>query len=264
MKNKFALISLIGLVGGLFCVIITILEVTDDYTPFMNYHTVIIVGGGTVFALMLGSPIKSFKTIGSVLKQAFISKDFNYPKTIETLVQLSEYARAEGLLSLEKHTEELDDPFLKKGLRLMLDGTKRDDLEDAMMGEVYQMQQRHRKGQTMANFIANSTPAFGLIGAYIGLIPMLVRLDDPVKLGPLMAIELASNFYGAFLSYAIFAPIAKHLILKTAEEKTKCELQIEGLLAILDAKNPREIREQLLSYVTKKEAKKVPDAGTKS
>ena len=107
----------------------------------------------------------------------------------------------------------------------------------------------------MIDMIAATAPSLGLLGTYIGLIPMLQNLEDPTKLGPLMAIELVTSFYGAFLAYVIFGPMSKRLRSMSADEMTRKELFLEGLLAIEAKQNPRMIIETLTAYLTKKEAK---------
>ncbi|HBM81308.1 MAG TPA: motility protein A, partial [Clostridiaceae bacterium] len=101
-----------------------------------------------------------------------------------------------------------DDKFLKKGILLIIDGADKDQLRETLETEIYFMQQRHQKGHAMLDMIASTVTSLGLLGTYIGLIPMLVKLDDPTKLGPLMAIELVTSFYGAFFAYVIFSPMS--------------------------------------------------------
>mgnify|MGYP001016903773 FL=1 len=93
---------------------------------------------------------------------------------------------------------------------------------------------------------------------------MLVHMTDPDSLGPMMAIELVSSFYGGFLANVIFSPMAKKLMAKSAQEKDRSDLILEGILAIHDGKSPRLIREDLLAYLTKQEAAKLPRSKQKA
>ncbi len=257
MKRGFAFTTLIGLVGGVACVAIAIAE-SGNLKLFINIPSFLIIVGGTIFALILSYPMSTLKTLGSVIRQAFVRDNHDPIEDIDTLVELSELARREGLLAMEGYVENSDDPFLKKGLHLLADGADRENLENSMMSVIYHTHKRHRTGASMLSMIASTAPGLGLVGTYVGLIPMLVNMRDPDSLGPLMAIELVSSFYGGFLANVIFAPMAKKLLSKATQEKDRNELLLEGILAIQEGKNPRLLREELLAYLTKREADKTP------
>ena len=258
MKNKFAMTTLIGLVGGVACVVIAIAE-AGNLKLFVNIPSLLIIVGGTVFALILSYPASSLKTLGSVIKQAFTNNTFDLSDDINTIVELSEIIRREGVLALEKYIDDNEgDSFLTKGLNMLLDGINRDELEEAMMNEIHLASRRHQVGYSMINMIATLAPALGLVGTYVGLIPMLVDLMNPETLGPLMAVELVSSFYGGFLAYVIFAPMSKKLMVKNAQEKNRNEMILEGILSIQEGKNPRLIRDNLTAYLTRDEIRKLP------
>ena len=253
MKFKLSITTTVGLVGGVACVAIAISQ-AGNLGLFVNVPSLFIIVGGTVFAIIASFPSATLKTLGSVIKQSFVRENLDLERDIETIVQIAEQARREGILSIEELAMSCDDQFLKRGLMMLVDGHGKEDIEDTMVNVVYQMQKRHRKGYAMVNMIASLAPALGLVGTYVGLIPMLVSLDDPTKLGPLMAIELVSSFYGAFLAYVIFSPMGRKLMIKSEQEKDRNELLLEGILSICDGKNPRILREDLQAYLTKKDA----------
>lgn len=193
-------------------------------------------------------PPQRLKTIGTVTKKAFSKADFDLKKDIVSLVRCAEISRRDGLLALENHLNDLtDDAFLKMGIQYIVDGADEDQLRNLLEGSTYFMKQRHQKGAAMLDMIAATAPALGLLGTYVGLIPMLNNLDDASTLGPMMALELVSSFYGAFVAYVIFSPLAKRLKFINKEE-TRRELLIEGLAGIQQGKNPRLIREELQAF----------------
>lgn len=254
-KQRFALTTFIGLVGGITCVALSISQ-SGNFKIFINIPSLLIIVGGTAFALIMSYPFSTLKTLGSVIKQAFTYDEYDLIKDIDTIVELSEISRKEGLLALENYMDKTDDQFLKKGLQLLIDGVDREYLESIMLGEIYRSHKRHRTGASMISMIASVAPGLGLVGTYVGLIPMLVNVTDPDKLGPLMAVELVSSFYGGFMANVIFSPMAKKLINKSEHEKERNQLILEGILSIHEGKNPRLIREELLSFLTKREIKK--------
>ncbi len=252
----FAITTLIGLVGGIACIVAAIFE-GGNLGLFINIPSFLIIVGGTCFALIMAYPFSTLKTLGAVIKQAFVQDRYDPIEVINTIIELSMVARREGLLAIERYMENIDNHFLKKGLNLLVDGIDREDLEATMMNEIYQAQKRHRVGASMISMIASVAPGLGLVGTYVGLIPMLVHMRDPEKLGPLMAIELVSSFYGGFMANVIFSPMARKLQSKSTQEKDIDELMLQGILGLHEGKNPRVLREDLLTYLTKEKAVKV-------
>lgn len=248
MKKKVGIMAVIALIFSVMFVV-TAIATTGQAYSFWNLPSVLITIGGTFGAVLLAFPTKRLKTFGSVMKKPFIAQNFNLKEDIRVLVTLSEFSRREGLLSLEDHVSELtDDDFIEKGILLIVDGADEDQLRNYLEGSTYFMKQRHSNGAAMVNMVAATAPALGLMGTYVGLIPMLNSLDNPTTLGPMMALELVSSFYGAFIAYVIFSPIGKRLRFMSEEESQRRELLIEGLAAIQQGKNPKLIKEELCAY----------------
>jgi len=253
--RRISKLALVGFAIGIINILYSI-KLSGDLSTFLNWPSVFITIGGTLGAVVVSFPWKRLKTLGAVMKKAFVNDKYDLKKDIDTIVALSEVFRREGLLALEEVIDQYtDDEFLKKGVLLLVDGADKDQLRTLLQSEIYFTQQRHRKGHAMLDMIASTAPSLGLLGTYIGLIPMLQNLEDPTKLGPLMAIELVTSFYGAFLAYIIFAPMSRRLKAMSEDEITRKELIIEGLTAIQEGKNPRIIRAELITCISKQDAK---------
>ncbi|MEA5065781.1 MAG: MotA/TolQ/ExbB proton channel family protein, partial [Eubacteriales bacterium] len=215
---------------------------------------------GTTFAVMIASfPLQQLKLLPKVVAKAFTVEKHDADADIETIVALNEVVKAKGLLALESvsHLYE-NDSFLKRGVLLMLDGANEDQLRDSLNDDTYFMSQRHKRGSAMMDMLVATAPSLGLLCTYVGLIPMLTSLDNPTTLGPMMAIELVSSFYGGFLANVIFGPISKRLKLLHNEEVGRRELLLEGLIGIWLRKNPRLIREMMISLTRTHDAKSKP------
>ncbi len=248
-SSKVALSTVIGLIMGLTCVI-SAMAGGGDIKAFFNLPSVFITIGGTLSALVISFPPERLRNLGTVMRKAFSREKNDIPEDIRTIVALAEISRREGLLALDDVVDKYtDDVFLKRGISLIIDGADGDQLRTSLEGETYYMQQRHQKGYAMLDYIATTAPALGLMGTYIGLIPMLNHLDDPTKLGPLLALELVTSFYGCFIAYVIFAPLAKRLKFMNMEEVSRREILIEGLTYIQQGINPKVISEELFSYM---------------
>ncbi len=165
------------------------------------------------------------------------------------MVKLAEEARRNGLLSLqESYNSGQSNDFLRKGLGMVIDGMEPEAVEKILRQETYSMTERHQKGASILRKSAEVAPAMGLIGTLIGLVKMLGTLDDPSGIGPAMAIALLTTFYGAFLAYIIFTPLASKLERNSQEEMLINNLYTKGLVAIGKKENPRQL-EMLINTI---------------
>lgn len=238
----------IGLFIGVAFIVGSVI-VTGEPLLFWNLPSFFIIFGGTLGTVITAFPLKRLKTFGAVVKRSFEKAEYDLREDIMILVKFSEISRRDGILALEDYVDQYtDDEFIKKGIQLIVDGADEEQLRNLLEGSTYFMKQRHQKGSAMIDMIGANAPALGLLGTYVGLIPMLNNLDDPTVLGPMMALELVSSFYGAFLAYVIFAPMGKKLKFMSKEEESRRELLIEGLASIHQGKNPKLIKEELAAY----------------
>lgn len=254
--KKTSISTIIGLIIGVSCVVYGIAG-SPNPKLFWNAPSFFIIIGATLGAVIVAYPPHQLKNLGSVLLKSFKKEKYDFTKDINALVEISKTARSKGLLALEGIASEYEnDDFLHKGLLLLADGVAEDTLINSLKSEIYYATKRHKQGIEMVNMIAGNVTALGLLGTYVGLIPMLNDMSDPETLGPMMALELVSSFYGAFLAYTIFTPIGKRLQAMSSMEVFRKELIMEGIVLIQNGKPPRLIEEQLLATLRKKEINK--------
>lgn len=251
--SKFGLSTVFGLLLGIGFIVGSVV-VSGHIDYFWNLPSFFITIGGTTASTIIAFPPRKLKQFFPVIFSAFKKDKTNVQEDIQKIVEISKVARVKGLLSLEEFGNDTEiDPFFREGMLLISDGITEEDLRNRMEGVMYFKKQRHMKGAAMMDMVAATAPSLGLLGTYVGLIPMLHSLDDPTTLGPMMALELVSSFYGAFIAYVIFSPLAKRLKTMSKEEETHCELLLEGLIGIVQGKNPKLIEADLLAYMNIKE-----------
>ena len=243
------LASVIGLVVGIGFIIYGILS-GGSILLFINIPSMMIVGGGTIGSTLINYPLSEVVGVIKVVKKAFFHTEESPVGIIETLVGFAETARREGILSLEQKAASLDDEFLKKGINLAVDGTEPEYIKEIMTTETNYISERHRVGAGIFDSMGAYAPAFGMIGTLIGLINMLVRMDDPSTIGPSMAVALVTTLYGAFLANLIFIPIAGKLKNRSANELLIKELCIEGIMSIQSGDNPRIVEGKLKAFLS--------------
>lgn len=228
---------------------------------YFDVPSVAITFGGAFSAVLAANTMQSFisgiKSFGLILK---VPKN-NTAEMINNIINLSNVARKEGLLSLEEAAGELDDEFLKKGILLIVDGTDPELVRAIMETELVSMDSRHKARIGFWENVGSMGPAWGMIGTLIGLINMLKALDDPSSIGPAMAVALVTTLYGSLLANWICAPVASKLKAKNADEMMVKEIEIEGLLSIQAGENPRVIEEKLKSFLAPAERSSSEEEG---
>lgn len=217
---------------------------------FIDMSSVCITFGGS-FSCVLASYnsrdfINGLKSFGQVLKNPTINDE----EIIGEVIELSTVARKEGLLALEEAANEIEDPFLKKGIILVVDGTEATFIRDIMETEISCAVSRHQKCISFWDSLAAMGPAWGMIGTLIGLINMLKQLDDVSSIGPNMAVALVTTFYGSMLANWIAIPISTKLKNNNDLEVQTMMLMLEGILSIQAGENPRIIEEKLKSFLS--------------
>ena len=251
------LATFIGVFGAFGMVIFGILSGGASILTFVDIPSVLIVLGGSYFALFTFASMRDILGIFSVLGLAFRVPNLNEQGIITKLMSMSEKARREGLLALEEELEDLDDEFMKKGMRLVVDGTDAEIIRNLMENELSQMQERHNYKISIVNMWATLAPGLGMLGTVIGLIGMLKNLEDKSALGPNMAVALITTLYGSIIANLFMIPMASKLKGYDATETRVKEMQIEGVLSIQAGDNPRILATKLLSYLNPLDRKAV-------
>jgi chemotaxis protein MotA len=252
--------SILGLVLCFVLMIFGILYGNDISAifNFLDAPSALITYGGSFMCILASYTLQDF--VGNLKSFVLIFKvsTFNVPDIIQKIIDLSNVARKEGLLSLEEAASDIDDAFLKKGILLIVDGTDPELVRAIMETELVSVEGRHKDKISFWENLGAMGPAWGMIGTLIGLVNMLQQMDDPSSIGPSMAVALITTLYGSILANWICAPVASKLKGKNAEEMMIKEIEIEGLLSIQAGENPRVIEEKLKSFLAPK------DRGTSS
>jgi chemotaxis protein MotA len=231
---------------------------------FIDMPSVAVVVGGTIGALLINFPLPKFLSMINLFKKTFLFSLEDPDIVISKMVGYAERARREGMLALEEDSENETDDFLRKGLRLAVDGTDPQLLEKILETDVEQIENRHSEGAKILSTGGTFAPAFGMIGTLIGLVNMLSSLEDPTQIGAGMATALITTFYGAVLANAVFLPLAGKLETRSKEEMVIKNMVIEGIMAIQSGDSPRIVEEKLKSFLSPTERKRVEAAKEKA
>lgn len=241
--------TIIGLVGGTACVVMSVITSGGTMMGIIDIPSVFMTVGGSFCALLIVAPLKDVITTLKVMGKTFKIPDFGEKMLVQNMVALSEKARREGILALEEGLDDLDDEFMKTGLRLVVDGTDGAVIRGIMESEMSQIEARHMNFIGVVNQWAGYAPGFGMIGTVLGLVGMLRNLEDKSSLGPNMAVALITTLYGCLMANWILGPMATKLTGQNSNEMRAKEMVIEGVLSIQAGDNPRILAMKLLTYL---------------
>lgn len=258
-NNEVDISTLLGLIIGNACIIISIIIGGGAIGQFIDAPSIFIVIGGMISALLVAYPVPTLIKGLKTAKYAFKKSEIDPAKVVLQINELALSARKEGLLALEEIAHNMDDPFLQKGVLLIVDGTDAELLRNILETEIVFVESRHNDNQKVWEMVADLGPAWGMIGTLIGLIIMLGHLDDPSTLGPKMAVALITTFYGSVIANFIATPIVNKLKLASNSEILYKQLMVEGLLSIQAGENPRVIEEKLKAFLAPNMSAKLKD-----
>ena len=237
--------------GGLVLVLIgvfvgMVMKGADPVALFTNIPAILIVGMGSIGATILSHPMADTKAALKALKKVISPGAApDGAGTVERVSALANQARAEGLLALESEANSHPDPFFRKGLQLAVDGADAATIHEAMIAELKGTRDRHKAVAGWWMQAGIFAPTFGIIGAVVGLIAVLSKLDDPSKLGHGIGAAFVATFWGVFLANGLFLPFANKLKRMSADEIAHKELALQGVMALQAGTSPRAVEEKL-------------------
>ena len=249
---------IIGLVLGAICIMMALILKGASVAMLLNGEVAVIIFGGMIAAVLSSYTMADIKRLPKVMKVLMSNEEPDLNGTIEKMVELSNIARREGLLALEAPVNELDDPFMKQGLELVVDGAEAEQIRDLMESEVDAMETRHHRMSGLFKTAGATSPTLGVMGAAIGLIGALGNLSDINKLGPMIASAFVATIFGIFMGYLVMIPFATRLEAKNEEEVLLKTLIIEGVMDI-QAGHSAKVNEQKLYAQIPPEKRKVSE-----
>jgi chemotaxis protein MotA len=215
----------------------------------MNGPAALIVIGGTVGAALLQSSARTYFLSLKLFLWMFFPPNLKLKNNIEKVVEWSSIARREGLLGLESVVEEESDPFARKGLQLLVDGGEPEIVRDILMLELEVLEARQLEAARVYEAMGGYAPTVGIIGAVMGLIHVMQNLSDPSKLGAGIATAFVATIYGVGLANLLFLPVAAKLKSLIQLNSQSREMIIEGITAIAEGENPRNVEIKLQGYL---------------
>lgn len=216
---------------------------------FVNYPSLMIVVGGTMGATLLAYPLNEVLSVFKVAKNAFFHKTQSIQKLVPLMTELAKKARQEGILSFESQVKTIEDKFLASGLQMAIDGMESTSIDEILTTEIQFLEERHRLGAEIFTTMGTFAPAIGMLGTIIGLVQMLMQMEDPSQIGAPMAVALLTTFYGTLMANLMFLPVAQKLKTRSKNEVLIKQMVLEGVISIQSGDNHRIVEQKLKAFI---------------
>lgn len=236
------LLAVVAIVGG------NLLE-GGNTAQLFQLTAFLIVVGGTMGAVMLQTSLPTFWRAIAMARWIFVTPRVDIEATIEKLVLWSQLSRREGLLALENASDEETDLFSRKGLQLLVDGNEPETIRSVMETEIAVLEEHEMQAAKVFEAMGGYSPTIGILGAVMGLIHVMNNLADPSKLGSGIATAFVATIYGVGLANLLLLPMAGKLKAVIKRQMMQYEMMLDGIVAIAEGENPRNIESKLQSYL---------------
>ncbi|MFQ5671547.1 MAG: motility protein A [Nitrospinales bacterium] len=240
--------TVFGILAGVGLIMTAIIR-GGSAEAFINVNGMFIVLGGTMATSFIAFPSKKILGMFPIIVNAF-KPDVHHPTDyIDEIMNLVTKYRSGGMKQLESAEGLLDNRFLKEGVIMVVDGYNVREINEVMERQISSLIERHNQGQKILRFAAVQAPIFGMAGTLIGLIQMLMHLNDPATIGPGLAVALITTFYGLMLANLIISPIVAKLNTRTENEAMLIKAIRVGVLGINEKLNPQKIQRNMNSLL---------------
>lgn len=241
--------SLLGLIIGLGAVLVGQAVGGGSVLALFNLPAFFIVVGGTLGAVLLQTPLSVFKRAFSQLSWIIVPPQIDLHESIEKILHWSNLSRHNGLLSLENIILDEDDPFVRKGMTLLVDGAEADTIRYTMDIDMVVQRELNLDSAKTFEAMGGYSPTIGIIGAVFGLIEAMNYLTEPELLGTGIATAFIATIYGVGFANLLYLPIANKIRYHVYSLSNYQELMVEGLVSVARGENPSNIEMRLKAFI---------------
>jgi len=235
------IVAISGIIGG------QLLE-GGSVSVLLQLAAFLIVLGGTVGAVMLQHPINVFLSGVKMARWAFVTPVIDEQSLVQQISGWGSIARKDGILALEMQLKKVEDPFVYKGLQLLVDGNSAEKIREILQIDMHGYETLHWQSARVWESAAGYAPTIGILGAVLGLVHVMQSLGEPAKLGAGIAVAFIATIYGVGSANLLFLPIAGKLKILIEKQMNLREMLVDGLCMIANAENPHFIENKLKGY----------------
>ncbi|GLI06890.1 flagellar motor protein MotA [Paenibacillus tyrfis] len=257
--------TIIGIILAIIAVGVGMVLKGASLSALVNPAAILIIFVGTAAALFIGFSLEEMKLFPKLMKIVFTEqKTISKMELIDMFTDWVAITRREGLLAMESKVEEIPDPFLRNGMRMIIDGNDQEFVHDVLMEDIHTMQERHRTGAQIFTQAGTYAPTLGVLGAVVGLIAALSNLSEIEALGHLISAAFVATLLGIFSGYVLWHPIANKLKQKSKKEVELRLMMVEGLLSIQTGISATAVQQKLMVFIPTSQREKNNDDAVKT
>lgn len=250
-------VTLIGFVVSMGALLLFMVLEGADPMSLLFLPAIVLVIVATFGAALASQTMNDVKKLPAWFKMGLLPAKVPPPtEQIQTLVTLAEKARKEGLLALEAQVKAIEDPFLKRGLQMGIDGTDPEELRTVLEGEISAKKAEDKVAAKFFNAMGGYAPTVGIIGCVVGLMNVMGNLSDPASLGPMIAAAFVATLWGVMAANFWFLPMGAKILRVSELQAAQMELLVEGIAEIQAGTSPRAVRQKLNALVPPSELAK--------
>jgi chemotaxis protein MotA len=239
-------VALLGLSGGL------ILE-GGEFKDVKQFTAALIVFGGTLGAVLVSTPLPNVLSAARRAGSVILAQDPAFHDVLERIIQCSVRARRSGIVSLEDEMTPEDDPCLRKGIGLAVDGVDTTQIRDMLELDLHIAEEAADRDARVFEQAGGYAPTIGIMGAVMGLMQVMKHLENITEVGRGIAVAFVATIYGVGVANLALLPAAAKIRARAALETKLREMVIEGVVCVAEGLNPRLIRLKLESFLPERE-----------
>ncbi|TEY02765.1 flagellar motor stator protein MotA [Campylobacter sp. US33a] len=247
--------TLLGIV--LATVSISVGDILEGGNPLHVIHlsSFLIVIPTAAFCAMTSTHKKIVKAAYKELKIVFTGAKVNLPERIAQMIEFSIIARRDGLLALESRTNEIENEFLRNAMMMMVDGKNFDEIKESMEIQTEELEEYYKECAEYWTRFGETCPTMGLVGAVLGLMLALQKLEDPQAMAMGIAGAFTATVTGIFGSYALFGPFGAKLKANAMDLVKEQVVIMEAIKGIAEGANPRDLEAKLFNFLGKNDVR---------
>ena len=242
--------TVIGVIVAVTGVVAGLLLDGGSLKQILQPTAALIVLGGTLGAVLIQFPLPTVLNAVSHLRDALFNAPPLSTAHIDSLIQWCHQARKHGILVLDRELESIEDQFLRKSLTMAVDGVNIVEIRETMERDLDLDEEKEEGVFKVLESAGGFAPTLGIIGAVLGLIQVMQKMDNVSEIGKGIAVAFVSTLYGIGVANLVFLPLAGKLRIRIRERQLLREMTLDAVIAIAQGISPRALRQRLQGYVT--------------
>ena len=197
---------LIGMIGAVASISIGDLMEGGNPLHVLHFSSFLIVIPTAMLSAVTATESHAISAAFREFKMIFKKLPINFEARIDELVEYAITVKKQGVLALEKDVQNINHEFLKEALSMVIDGSKEEQIEESLELVIEETEHYYHSASHYWLLAGETCPTMGLVGAVLGLILALQKLDNPAEMAAGIAGAFTATVTGIAGSYMFLGP----------------------------------------------------------